>query len=197
MTAHALSVAVPSAAVQLWPQLPGSRGSFGRTSNTRPGLARWTGRPGATSPKRRPRERLRSAPAAEAQACLGAHRSIYRPHPWRVGELATAPELSQWPDKLQKFLNSAIASVIESRHSCGMMQPQRRTLEKRLVIGELDRENGYGCRRARELFRSPGKRQPVSLFDIAGRCLIGLALIIVAIAYPKRPRRQHRRTLKL
>src|SRR5262245_11152841 len=24
------------------------------------------------------------------------------PHPWRVGELATAPELSQRPDKLQK-----------------------------------------------------------------------------------------------
>ena len=26
------------------------------------------------------------------------------PHPWRVGELATAPELSQRPDKLQKRL---------------------------------------------------------------------------------------------
>jgi hypothetical protein len=41
---------------------------------------------------------------------------------------------------------------------------------KRLISGELDRENGYGRRRANELFGSPEKRQSVSLFDIAGRC---------------------------
>ena len=35
---------------------------------------------------------------------------------------------------------------------------------------ETDRENGYGCRRASELFPSPEKRQSVWLFDIAGPC---------------------------
>src|SRR6266481_4091496 len=42
--------------------------------------------------------------------------------------------------------------------------------EKWLIIGTLDRENGYGCRRASELFPSPEKRQSVWLFDSAGRC---------------------------
>jgi N-dimethylarginine dimethylaminohydrolase len=49
-------------------------------------------------------------------------------------------------------------------------KPSGADAEKWLIIGELDRENGYGCRRASELFPRPEKRQSVWLFDIAGPC---------------------------